>query len=159
MMKTILFIIILLFSIVGIYFYTLGVKSKSQTAIGIIDGQLSKCPTTPNCICSEYKDHTSHYAAPISTNLDSFSEAETSSILIEIIREMGGTIQITSKQYIAVTFTSAFFGFVDDLEIRIDKDNKVIHLRSASRVGRSDLGINKKRIKLLKQRFKAALLD
>ena len=55
--------------------------------------------------------------------------------------------------YLAVTFTSSIFRFVDDLEIRIDTDQQLIHLRSASRVGRSDGGVNRKRLERLKMAF------
>lgn len=72
---------------------------------------------------------------------------------------MSGNIQIEKENYITATFTSSIFRFVDDFEIRLDKKNNVIHLRSASRVGRSDFGINKKRIELFKQRYKSALLS
>jgi len=78
---------------------------------------------------------------------------DTFSLLKNTIQEMGGTIQIESDNYLAATFTSAIFKFVDDLEIRIDSTQKVIHIRSASRVGYSDMGVNKKRTELLKKLF------
>jgi len=63
---------------------------------------------------------------------------------------------ITSAQtdYIAATFTSRLFGFVDDLEIRIDTDAGLIHFRSASRVGRGDFSANRKRVELIQLRFR-----
>ena len=45
------------------------------------------------------------------------------------------------------------FRFVDDLECRLDAENRVIHVRSASRVGYSDLGVNRKRVERLRARF------
>ena len=66
---------------------------------------------------------------------------------------MGGDVQVESGNYLAATFTSAIFKFVDDLEIRIDSTEEVIHIRSASRVGYSDMGVNKKRTELLKKLF------
>lgn len=66
---------------------------------------------------------------------------------------MEGNIETESDSYIAVTFTSSFFGFVDDLEIRIDQSHDAIHVRSASRVGYSDRGVNKKRVELLKELY------
>ena len=67
---------------------------------------------------------------------------------------MGGTIREESDTYLAATFSSAMFGFVDDLEIRVDSSQKVIHIRSASRVGYSDAGVNKKRAEQLKALYK-----
>ena len=66
---------------------------------------------------------------------------------------MGGTVQIEKDNYLAATFTSAIFKFVNDLEIRIDSTQKLIHIRSASRVGYTDLGVHKKRTELLKKLF------
>ncbi len=67
---------------------------------------------------------------------------------------MGGTINDESENYIASTFSSSIFGFVDDFEIRIDSSQKVIHIGSASRVGYGDAGVNKKRTELLKKLYK-----
>ena len=60
---------------------------------------------------------------------------------------------ISREDYIAASFSSSLFGFVDDLEIRIDSGSRVIHLRSASRVGTSDLGANSRRIHMIKKSF------
>ena len=66
---------------------------------------------------------------------------------------MSGVIQAEKDNYFAATFASQVFGFVDDLEIRIDTDQKLIHLRSASRVGHGDGGANRKRVERLKSLF------
>ena len=70
-----------------------------------------------------------------------------------IVSGMGGSIQAEKTDYLAATFSSSIFGFVDDLEIRIDTEQNIIHLRSASRVGRGDGGVNRKRVERLKQLF------
>jgi len=153
-MKTALIILFFLLSIFSIYFIILGIHSKSKTAPGLINGHLSKCPDTPNCVCSEIKDHVGHYIAPITLAQNTLPTLEPLLRLKDIVKNMGGNIQVENKDYLAATFTSTIFRFVDDLEIRIDRNKSLIHLRSASRVGRSDLGINKKRIELLKQHYK-----
>ena len=66
---------------------------------------------------------------------------------------MGGRIEAESDHYLAATFSSAIFGFVDDLEIRVDSSERVIHIRSASRVGHSDMGVNRKRTELLRKLY------
>jgi len=66
---------------------------------------------------------------------------------------MGGIIQVEKDNYLAATFISSIFGFVDDLEIRIEPGQKTIHLRSASRVGRGDGGVNRKRVEQLKKLY------
>jgi len=63
---------------------------------------------------------------------------------------MGGNIQMESNGYLAASFSSAIFGFVDDFELRIDAQQKIIHVRSASRIGKSDMGVNNKRVELFK---------
>lgn len=158
-MKNTLVIIILLLLLFIIYFFILGINSKYKNSPELIDGRLSKCPDTPNCVCTENKNHTDHYISPINISQSTVPNFNFLLILKEIVLNMGGSIQIEKVNYITATFTSAIFRFVDDFEIRIDKKNKVIHLRSASRVGRSDLGINKKRIELFKQRYKSALIN
>jgi uncharacterized protein (DUF1499 family) len=154
-MKTILIIIA---SIVAaliaafiIWFFILGVMSKSGKASGLINGTLSRCPDTPNCVCSEYKDDISHYIAPIMIPQNITVDALP--VLEDIIRGMGGTILTENNNYIVATFTSRIFRFTDDFEIRIDPIQKAIHIRSASRVGRGDMGVNKKRVELFKRLF------
>jgi uncharacterized protein (DUF1499 family) len=63
---------------------------------------------------------------------------------------MRGTIHSEGNNYLAATFSSRIFRFVDDFEIRVDPALKIVHIRSASRVGRGDMGINKKRLNCLK---------
>ena len=79
--------------------------------------------------------------------------ADVFSFIGEIVAAMDGKIQTTDKTYIAATFSSAIFGFVDDLEIRIADDEGIIHVRSASRVGYSDGGVNRTRVETLRTHF------
>ena len=146
-------LIILAFVIVAfiISFFILGVISKSGKAPGLVEGTLSKCPDKPNCVCSEQKDDVNHYIDPII--IPQNITFDTLPILKNVIRDMGGTIYAESKNCLASTFSSSIFGFVDDFEIRIDSNQKVIHIRSASRVGYGDAGVNKKRTELLKKLY------
>jgi len=57
--------------------------------------------------------------------------------------------------YIHVEFTSFVFRFVDDAEFLLDEAVKTIHVRSASRIGYSDLGVNRKRVEMIRSRFDA----
>jgi len=123
-MKTVFIVLSILIVAFIVLLFNFRAISKAGEASGLVEGMLSKCPNKPNCVCSEQKDDAKHYIDPI------------------II-----------PNYLAATFTSAIFRFVDDLEIRIDSTQKVIHIRSASRVGYSDMGVNKKRTELLKKLF------
>lgn len=156
-MKTALLIILFIVISFVIYLFILGVNSKSKDVPNFINGHLSKCPETPNCFSTENKNHTGHYISPINISEENKSNSDSLLILKEIIQSMGGEIKTEKEHYFSSTFTSNIFGFVDDLEIRIDNIESVIHIRSASRVGRSDMGVNKKRIELIKQLYKSKI--
>ena len=149
MSKVVLVIIAVVIVAVLVLFFILAQSSSSGVAIGIVDGRLARCTSKPNCVCSEYKEDAAHYIEPILISRDNSAKIKTA--LKTAIQKMAGNIVSETDNYIAVTFTSRLFGFVDDLEIRIDTDNNLVQLRSASRVGYSDAGINKQRIQRLKE--------
>ena len=154
-MKIALIIITVLILTGVVSFIVLGLKSQSGEAHGLVEDKLSKCPGNPNCVCSEFEADVGHYIEPIVIAAGAASEALSK--MKNSVREMGGSIQVENDNYLAATFTSSIFRFVDDLEIRIDSGQKMIHLRSASRVGRSDRGVNRDRIKRLKILYRQAL--
>ena len=127
---------------VGGFFY-LGIQSQSGTAAGIIAGQLKDCPDSPNCVSSESD-------APYEKRVDPFplSVWET---LPTTLEDMGGTVTLQEEFYIAAEFKSAIFGFVDDVEFRLTESN--VQVRSASRVGRSDAGVNAARVAELREKL------
>lgn len=150
-MKIALIIIACLLLLIIVSLFLLGLMSHSGRATGLVEGKLARCPESRNCICSEFEMDTSHYVVPLE-----FSQGDavkTLGKLKGIIAEMGGSIEAENSEYLAATFTSSVFRFVDDLEVRIDDDAKLIQLRSASRVGRGDGGVNRKRIERLKKIF------
>ena len=152
-MKTIAVIFIFLLLSIVIYLFILGMKSQSGHAPGLVNDQLSRCPDTPNCVNSEYPEQQDNYISPINILQNSKSNTLPLTTIKNIIQETAGSIQVENENYIAATFTSTIFHFVDDLEIRIDRKQNRIHLRSASRIGRSDLGANLKRVKLIKEKY------
>lgn len=115
--------------------------------------QLLKCSSKPNCVCSEYPDDTAHFILPI--DLPTENQTDVMKLLVETVREMGGDIHSTNATHIAATFTSSLFKFVDDLALRFDPVENRIHLRSASRVGYSDFGVNRRRAEQLRAIFDA----
>ena len=130
----------------------IGKFSQKGHAPGLVNGSLSKCSTKPNCVCSEYVDDIDHYIRPIkSTNTIDINDISKAS---DTIQEMGGAIRSETDQYIAATFTSRIFGFVDDLEVRADQNHRVLHIRSASRIGYSDGGVNRERVEIFKILYK-----
>ncbi len=142
----ILFIIFLSIIIAGlIYFFYLGYQSQTGNAKGLVNGKLSPCSKKPNCICTEYPADKNHFTDAISYSTLNIDK------LKKIILASGGIIISQEENYIAATYTSLIFRYVDDFEIRIDKENKLIHIRSASRVGHSDMGANLKRVEKFKR--------
>ena len=55
--------------------------------------------------------------------------------------------------YLYAEYSSALFGFVDDVEFYFPPETHIIHVRSASRLGHSDLGVNRKRIEAIRARL------
>lgn len=144
-MKTILIIVTVLIVLFISFFFILGKYSQKGQAPGLVKGSLSKCSAKPNCVCSEYINDANHYIEPLS-NMQNIKIDK----MVSIIQEMNGVVQTAKDSYIAATFTSSIFGFVDDLEIRIDSTQGTIHFRSASRVGYGDGGVNRNRVELFK---------
>ena len=155
-MKITLIIISVLIIFVIVFLFIKGINSRTGVAPGIVDGMLSQCPNKPNCVCSERAEESAHYIEPVIISPD--NAADLIPLIKSIITEMGGVLQSENEYYLAYHFTSAIFGFVDDFEIRIDSKQKLIHFRSASRVGTSDLGVNKNRVELLKKLYKEKVL-
>jgi uncharacterized protein (DUF1499 family) len=136
-----------------LYLAVQGYISRSgQGSAGLLDGRLSPCPDKPNCVCSEYPADSSHYIDPF--DIGELSVTEAMQAMQRVITDLGGRIETGQDDYLAAVFTSALFGFTDDVEVRIEPAEKVIHIRSASRVGTSDLGANRKRVETVRQRFR-----
>jgi uncharacterized protein (DUF1499 family) len=135
-------------------FLVLFTGCSARISVGLRDGKLFECPDSPNCVSSQTakKDHA---VDPLSYN-GSYSEAKQA--LLSIISSLPRTkIIADNDRYVHVTFTSRLMRFVDDVEFLFDETNKQIHVRSASRVGYSDMGVNRKRVEDLRKRFNERL--
>lgn len=126
--------------------FILGHMSKNGQALGLKNGQLQPCISIENCVITESRNGVLSNIKPFV-----FSGDKTlfSNKLYIAVQSLNGNIIEVKDGYIAATFSSAIFGFIDDLELRITDDNK-LHFRASSRVGRSDLGVNKHRVQQLK---------
>ncbi len=143
-MKVVLFIASVIGIVIVISFLWMAQKSKSGAPPGLVESRLKRCDSTPNCVCSEYPDDTKHYYSPFKVNQTNHDLLFNQ--ITMVIEKMGGKVVTRQEGYIAATFSSSVFGFVDDLEIRLDASESVIHIRSASRAGYSDRGVNRKRV-------------
>jgi len=115
----------------------------------LVDGRLRPCPGTPNCLCSEEGSGGDH-VEPLAC-LDDPEAAWHR--LQQVVSSMGGKIERTEGDYVWATFMVPVFGFVDDVEFRLDRKSGCIHVRSASRLGFSDLGVNRIRIEDIRRKF------
>ena len=119
-------------------------------SLGARQGRLAPCPSSPNCVSSQAGDEV-HRVAPIP-----FTGTAGAAIgrLTQIVRSLPRSSVITSTEdYLRAEFRSAVFRFVDDVEFLVDEPSGVIHVRSASRVGSSDLGVNRRRVEAIRARW------
>ncbi len=150
-MKIVVIILTIIMTLMLGYFIYLGQTSKTGSAEGLLNGQLHQCPNKPNCKSSEHPDDTAHFMPPI--DISDTTSGEALKTLKEIILELKGEIHTNRENYVSATFSSSLFGFVDDFELRVDTNQRVIHFRSASRVGHDDLSANMMRIELIKKLY------
>ena len=112
-------------------------------------GQFAECPSKPNCVSSK-SVISDHKISPLGYN-GSTDNARDS--LLRLIKSMPRTNIVSEKEsLIHVEFTSEIFSFVDDVEFYFE-DPGIIHFRSASRLGHSDLGVNRERMENIRQLF------
>ncbi|MEH2324864.1 MAG: DUF1499 domain-containing protein [Nostoc sp.] len=124
---------------------------KRPNNLGISNGKLAPCPNSPNCVSSQSAD-ASHKIAPL---IFTSTTEEAISNLKQIIESLPRTKIITESQdYLYAEFKSALLGFVDDVEFYLDRNANVIQVRSASRLGQSDLGVNGQRIETIRAKLK-----
>ncbi|MEE9494220.1 MAG: DUF1499 domain-containing protein [Gammaproteobacteria bacterium] len=111
---------------------------------------LVPCPDKPNCVSSQSIDN-AHFIEPIHYT-GSVDEAWQQ--LMDILKVTKRTKIVEHLElYLHVEATSLIFRFVDDVEFLISPDEKIIHVRSASRIGRSDWGVNRKRVERIRKAF------
>ena len=113
---------------------------------------LKACPDSPNCVCSEHAD-AMHEIAPLAFSGD--SELAWADVITAVKSLPRTTIIESGADYLQAESRSLLFRFVDDLELRLDADAGVIHVRSASRVGYGDMGVNRRRVEQLRGQFTA----
>lgn len=131
---------------------TLSLLSRRRPPLGIRDGRLLPCPPTPNCVCSQCDDP-AHRLEPFPFTGPAADALER---LKTVLAAHPRTRLVTvTPSYVHAECVSAVFRFVDDVEFLLDPQQAVIHCRSASRVGRFDLGTNRRRLLALRRAFMA----
>ncbi len=147
-MNTLISSLIALF-VISAAFSTILSCASSPPRAQLVDGRLRPCPSSPNCVSSE-SDSPPSRVEPLTFK---GPPEKAWGDLKETIREMGGEVQEEHEGYLWATFTSKVFRFVDDVEFRMVSTAGMVHVRSGSRVGYSDLGVNRKRVEKLRTLF------
>lgn len=122
------------------------------STLGVNDGKLSGPKATPNSVLSEGVD-SGHpaYVAPIPFSGDPQAAIARLGTIIQALDRV--TIVRADADYMHVEFRSKTMGYIDDFEARVDSQANVIHVRSASRLGRRDMGINRARVEMIRRKF------
>ena len=113
--------------------------------LGVKDGQLTACPGTPNCVNSQSDDPQSKIEP-----LPAKSIAEIKQVVEGMERT---TILEETDNYLYAEFQSKLMGYVDDVEFYLDSAANAVQVRSASRLGKSDLGVNRKRVEEIRSKL------
>ncbi|ASF44943.1 hypothetical protein CEK71_02040 [Methylovulum psychrotolerans] len=127
----------------------MAMTNPTLTQASAIDGKLPLCGSSPNCVSSQADIHDrQHYILPFEIKgnplqaWDALKKAILKQPRLVITHETHTTLHAEA--------TSLVFRFVDDINVLLDADRELIHIRSASRVGHSDFGVNRKRIEGLR---------
>ncbi len=121
--------------------------------LGVSGDQLAPCGSRPNCVSSQASDG-EHAIAPLPRT---GTATESLDRLAAIIEALPRTRIVTrTDSYLHAEFKSRLFGFVDDVEFYAPEGDEVVHFRSASRLGYSDLGANRARMEDIRAKYEAS---
>jgi uncharacterized protein (DUF1499 family) len=122
-------------------------SNNPSSSLGVREGLLAPCPDRPNCVSSQSADK-AHTIAPLVHGSISGSVMANLSRVVGSLK--GASIVEESPAYLRVEFRSALFGFTDDVECVPDPGARLIHIRSASRIGYWDFGVNRRRVEKIR---------
>lgn len=133
--------------------------AKRPTTVGVIGGRLQPCnPDRSNCVCSQHKlegrDLGPHHVQPFAYEGDA-GDAMTRMIAV-LMQQKNCRIVVNRPDYLHAEYSSETLGFIDDVEFHLSAPEQVIHVRSASRLGFSDFGVNRARVNDLREAFDEA---
>jgi uncharacterized protein (DUF1499 family) len=136
------------------------VSGKPPGNLGLREGKFKPPSKTPNSVSSQadlWPDHPLRDSARIAPLAYRGDGAAALARLAAQLRTMpGATVVEARADYVYATFETKLMRYVDDAEFWLDPAGSVIQLRSASRVGRKDFGVNRARIEAIRARFESA---
>jgi uncharacterized protein (DUF1499 family) len=124
---------------------------RRPSNLGVKDGRLAPCRPTPNCVSSQADPaDREHYIAPIAFR----GRMEE---LRRAVQSMARATVITAEgNYVYAEYRTPLMRYVDDVELYYDERAGLVHVRSASRLGRRDFGVNRKRVEELRALIQAS---
>ena len=128
----------------------LKLSGRRPANLGVSNGKLAPCPKAPKCVSSQAGD-TQHgiQALPIIDSVPASMQR-----IVDLLTEWPEARLVTEKpDYLHAEFTSALMGFVDDVEFLATPEEELIHVRSCSRLGYSDLGVNRSRVETIREAY------
>ena len=119
---------------------------RRPTNLGVKDGRLAPCKPSPNCVSSQADAaDREHYIAPLAFR-GSMQE------LRRAVESMARASVISAERnYLYAEFRTRLMRYVDDVELYYDEKQGLVHVRSASRLGRRDFGVNRNRVEALRR--------
>ena len=133
-----------------------GCSESRPKNLGLKNNLLAACPKNPNCVLSQKSDP-KHQIQPIRYK---GSVEDAKERLNQVILSMDDTRIITQYAvYWHIEFTTRWLRFIDDVEFYFVESEALIHLRSASRLGYWDFGVNRKRMKAIRSQFEKLAKD
>jgi uncharacterized protein (DUF1499 family) len=124
--------------------------SSMGTTTSTHAGKLASCPDSPNCVSSQAVDPR-HAVAPLSFNGN--PQHAWDALKTVILKQKRTRITRLDEHYLQAECRSLVFRFVDDLEFSLATEEQLIHVRSASRTGYSDFGVNRRRVERIRREF------
>ncbi|GAC1324174.1 MAG: DUF1499 domain-containing protein [Isosphaeraceae bacterium] len=134
----------------GIVVTIRNLPARPPENLGVRNGRLLDCPDSPNCVCSDASEP-SHRIEPLRFAGEPREALARLKKTIAAIPRL--KIVSETENYLRVEASSLVFRFVDDVEFLIDPVARVICIRSASRVGHSDFGVNRRRIERIRSKY------
>lgn len=141
-MRWLIGIVVVLVVVAGYFFWN---NLRMPGTTGLVDGRLHPCPTSPNCVCCCHNDP-AHYIDPLPFS----SEKTLDQIQAYLSKHYIAEVVQRTPDYLHIVVTTPTMRFKDDLEFAVDRKKGTIKVRSASRVGYSDGGVNRARIEALR---------
>jgi uncharacterized protein (DUF1499 family) len=130
--------------------YALSLFARQPPNLGVKNGRLAACPASPNCVSTQAEDAEHRIEALRFTGTSVEAMAKLKQALAGLPRTQ---IITETTDYLHAECRSLIFRYPDDVEFWIDEPNQAIHMRSASRLGRSDFGVNRARMEGIRAAF------